>query len=84
MSKWEKRIAKIRQNPKHVRFEDIETILLGLGFSKRQESTSHAVFIYGVHRIIVPKPHGDPFVKEVYVKKDFLPMLEELGIIEEE
>jgi predicted RNA binding protein YcfA (HicA-like mRNA interferase family) len=84
MSKWDKQLAKLRQNPKHVRFSDIENILLRLGFAKRQESTSHAVFTFGEHRITVPKPHGSPFVDEVYVKKFLLPLLEALDVIEEE
>lgn len=37
MSKREKAIAKLRQNPKNVRFEEIETILNRLGFVKRQD-----------------------------------------------
>jgi hypothetical protein len=35
MTKKEKALARIRQNPKHVRFEELETILLRLGFKKR-------------------------------------------------
>jgi len=84
MSKWEKRLSKIRQNPKNVRFEDLEIILLRLGFKKRQESTSHAVFTLGNHRLIIPKPHGSPFVKELYIKKYFLPMMEALDVIKED
>jgi hypothetical protein len=32
MTKKEKVLARIRQNPKHMRFEELETILLRLGF----------------------------------------------------
>ena len=85
MSKWEKNLAKIRQNPKHVRFEELEAVLLRLGFSKRQDGTSHATFTFpGVPLLTVPKPHGSPFVKEAYIKKYLLPTLEALGVIEEE
>lgn len=66
MSKLQKSIAKLRQNPKNVRFEEIETILYHLGFKKRQEGSSHAIFLLGEHRITVP--HRKPFVKAVYVK----------------
>jgi len=65
MSKKEKALAKLRQNPKHVRFEEIERILLGLGFRKRQDSTSHAMFILGKHILNIPK--RKPFVKAKYV-----------------
>ena len=84
MSKWEKRLSKIRQNPKNVRFEDLEIILLRLGFKKRQESTSHAVFKLGKNSLTIPKPHGSPFVKELYIKKYFLPMMEALDVIKED
>lgn len=65
MSKKEKALAKLRQNPKHVRFEEIERILLGLGFRKRQDGTSHAMFILGRHILNIPK--RKPFVKAKYV-----------------
>jgi len=67
MGKREKAIAKLRQNPKNVRFEEIELILIGIGFTKRQEGTSHAVFTYGKHRLTVP--HRKPFVLPVYVRQ---------------
>jgi len=64
MSKKEKALAKLRQNPKNVRFEEIETILSRLGFVKRQEGTSHVLFKLGQHIINVPK--RKPFVKPIY------------------
>ncbi len=67
MSKREKAIAKLRQNSKNVRFEEIESILIGIGFTKRQDGTSHAVFTYGRHRLTIP--HRKPFVLSVYVKQ---------------
>lgn len=65
MSKKEKALAKLRQNPKHVRFEEIERILLGLGFKKRQDGTSHAMFVLGKHILNIPK--RKPFVKPKYI-----------------
>jgi hypothetical protein len=65
MSKKEKALEKLRQNPKHVRFEELETVLLRLGFQKRQAGTSHAMFTFGNHIINVPK--RKPFVKPISV-----------------
>jgi hypothetical protein len=42
MSRFEKAIQRLRQNPKNVKFEQIENILLRLGFEKRHTSGSHA------------------------------------------
>ena len=66
MSKKEKALEKLRQNPKHVRFEELETVLIRLGFQKRQDGTSHAMFTFGNHIINVPK--RKPFVKPIYVE----------------
>jgi len=66
MTKREKQLQHLRDNSKNVRFEDIDTLLLGLGFTKRQRGTSHAVYTLGVHRITVP--YRKPFVKPIYVK----------------
>ena len=66
MTKKEKALLRLRQNPKNVRFDDIVTILLGLGFKKRQDGTSHARFTLG--KYIIDVPRRKQFVKEVYVK----------------
>ena len=75
MTKREKQIERLRQNPKTVRFEEIDVILLGLGFEKRQRGTSHAVYTLGNQRLTVP--FRKPFIKPVYVKL-ILDVLDEL------
>ncbi|MCI0550600.1 MAG: toxin HicA [Anaerolineae bacterium] len=80
MSKKEKALAKIRQNPKHVRFEELESVLLRLGFKKRQDGTSHSIFTFGKHILNIPK--RKPFVKRVYVEL-FLQVLDEIKELDE-
>ena len=66
MTKREKLIDRMRGNPQGVRFEEIETLLLGLGFVKRRGASSHVVFTRGPYQVIVP--FRRPTVKPVYVK----------------
>jgi hypothetical protein len=55
MSKHKKIIQKLHQNPKNVRFEEIDTLLCGLGFEKRQRGTSHATYtIPGKYTLTIP------------------------------
>ena len=78
MSKQEKLLQRLRQNPKNVRFDDLDTLLLGLGFEKRQRG-SHVTYVlkeYG--RITIPI--RKPFMLPVYVK-EVLELLEEVGAI---
>ena len=42
MSKKEKAIEKLRQSQKTIRFEDVDSILCGLGYDRRMKG-SHAV-----------------------------------------
>lgn len=84
MSRRKKRLAKVLENPRHVRYQELETILLGLGFEKRQDSTSHVIFSRDQYTITVPKPHGSPFVLPVYIVKVFIPTLEAMGLMEDE
>ena len=84
MTKRKKALLKVLQNPKHVRFKDLEVMLLELGFTMRQQSSSHAIFVSGRHRITVPKPHKTPFVKEVYIRKEVIPTLAAMGYLEED
>ena len=44
MTKRKKLIDRMRGNPQGIRFEEIETLLLGLGFVKRRGASSHVVF----------------------------------------
>lgn len=80
MSKKDKVLARIRQNPKHVRFEELESILLRIGFKKRHDGTSHTTFTFGKHILTVPK--RKPFVKRVYVEL-FLQALDEIKELDE-
>jgi predicted RNA binding protein YcfA (HicA-like mRNA interferase family) len=79
MSKREKAIKKLRRNRKNVRFEEIDSILLGLGCEKRQKG-SHAIYTYpGLPPITVPyrKPHILPvYVKEIIFLIDQIEELE--------
>ncbi len=78
MGKKEKLIRKLRQNPKNVRFNDIDKLLLSLGFEKRQRG-SHATYILkGSGRITIPM--RKPFILPVYVK-EVLKLLEEINKI---
>ncbi len=67
MTKREKLLAKLRQNPKNVRFEDVDLILTDLGFEKRQRGSSHAVYTLDTQRITVP--FRKPFIKPIYIKQ---------------
>jgi hypothetical protein len=78
MSKREKKLAHLRQNPKNIRFHELETILLSLDFEKHLGSGSHVKFILNNHIIVVPKT--GMFLKTVYIKQ----VLKVLDEIEEE
>lgn len=69
MSKAEKLLQKFRNNPKAVAFDDLDKVLLQLGFMRRQpkSGSSHYVYTYKAHRLTVP--YKRPHVKEVYVKQ---------------
>ncbi|NJN93515.1 MAG: hypothetical protein HC875_05175 [Anaerolineales bacterium] len=68
MSKQDKLIQKLRQNPRNIRFEEIDTLLCGLGFEKRQRGTSHTTYtISGKPPLTIP--FRKPFILPVYVKQ---------------
>ena len=75
MSRRDKAIERWGNNPKSVRFEDVDALLLHLGFTKRQGGTSHAVYTLGAHRITIP--YRRPFILPVYVKA-LLQLLDEM------
>ena len=68
MSKKDKLLQDIRNNPKNVRFDVIRKILLSYGFkeSSPKGGSSHYTFSKGIYRITVPK---DNPVNSVYIKR---------------
>ncbi len=66
MAKKVKALDRIRNNPKNVRFEDLQAILEDFGFIVRHRTGSHAVFFGGKYVLVVP--FRRPFVKVAYVR----------------
>ena len=75
MTKRDKRIEAMRRNPKTVRPEELDVILLAAGFVVRQHGTSHKLYKRGTQKISVPQRH--PYLLSVYV-------LEALSLLEDE
>lgn len=70
MTKREKRLQKLRQNPKNVSFEDLQTVLEDFGFELIRSSGSHHSFSITIsgepHLLVVP--YHRP-VKSIYVRE---------------
>jgi len=72
MTKSEKREATIRQNPKQVRFADLDLLLRSYAFVRTQSrgGSSHFTYRHALLAKIVTIPtHGAGFVKVEYVKE---------------
>ena len=81
MTKREKLRNKIRNNPKSVRFSELEGLLLQFGFELVRIKGSHHFFerTRGSYRDIVVVPVHGNHVKPVYVK-DVLEILDSLAV----
>jgi len=83
MSKKEKAIQKIKTSPKHVRFEEIESLLLSLGFVERQASkgSSHFIFVHpdpSIDDLTIVKPHGKKKFVALYQVKQAIRIIDSL------
>ena len=69
MTKREKRVRKIFNNPKTISFKELDKVLKDFGFEVRQprSGSSHYVYTKGETQLAVPFKR--PFVREVYVKR---------------
>ena len=65
MSRRDKQIERMRQNPKNVRFQELDVLLRALGFEGRQRG-SHMTYTNGIQRITVPL--HKPFIKPIYIR----------------
>jgi hypothetical protein len=81
MATHDKIIGRWRNNPRDVRFEEVDRVLLRTGFTKRQRGTSHAVYTYGSFRLTIP--YRQPYVLQVYVRQ-VLQVLDELQELRDE
>ncbi|MBI2617332.1 type II toxin-antitoxin system HicA family toxin [Candidatus Gottesmanbacteria bacterium] len=68
MTKRQKRLKKLFTNPKSVSFEELNRVLLDLGFTKRQPRSGSSHHIYTKGEIQISVPYKRPYVKEIYVK----------------
>lgn len=53
-----KRLAKLKQNPKHVRFDELDAVLRVAGFTLRGVHGSHYYYKRGKKLVAIVKPHG--------------------------
>lgn len=75
MTKREKRVRKLFQNPKTVSFKELVQVLRASGFEERQPGSGSSHHIYTKGEVQISIPYKRPFVKEVYIKR----VLEFLG-----
>ena len=83
LGKKEKLIARLKSIPKDFTFEEMETLLIALGFemsNKGKTSGSRVKFIKDDIPIILHKPHPRKELLEYQVKQ-ILEVLEEEGLI---
>ncbi len=67
MSKADKILEKMKQNPRNWRIESVKTVAQNYDIEWRQKGTSHVVFIRGDGKTL-PIPAHRP-IKTIYLKK---------------
>jgi predicted RNA binding protein YcfA (HicA-like mRNA interferase family) len=73
MSKKEKRLQRILQNPKDVRFSELDVVLTEYGYERRQSGKGSNHYVYShpeVNMLVTLVSHGqDDILPEYQVKK---------------
>lgn len=69
MTKRAKRLEKIRQNPKNVRFEDLDRVLQDYGFERRQPRSGSSHYVYLWDELQLTVPYKRPFLKSHYIRE---------------
>jgi len=69
MSRKERLLKKFLQHPQSLKYREIESILLNLGFSKRMGKGSHCIFFFPDFSIIVTIPIHNDDCLPVYKKE---------------
>ncbi len=67
MSKLEKLLERIKNNPKTVRFEELDKLLIRAGFIKRQSKKGSSHYYYTKEDKTISVPFRKPFILQTYV-----------------
>lgn len=70
MSQLQKLYERIKNNPKTVRFDELDKILMKAGFDKRapRGGSSHYTYIMP-GKLPLTVPFKQPYIKRIYVEK---------------
>ena len=68
MSKLQKLYEKIKNNPKSVRFEELQKLLCRAGFEVRQPRGGSSHYTYTLGGKLITVPYDRPFIKRIYVE----------------
>ena len=76
MSKRDKLLQSIRNNPTNVKFETLQKLLIYYGFKERQPKGGSSHYSYTLGKLILTVPKHKP-VNKIYVKQ-FLKLIDEI------
>lgn len=62
-------LRKIRNNPKQVRFEELDKVLTRAGFARRQPGGGSSHYIYTRGSAVIVVPYHQPHIKAFYVER---------------
>jgi hypothetical protein len=82
MSRREKLLAKIRNNPRGVRFEDLDSLLTQYEFERRLSGKNHCVYTQHCYVITVSFHRAHVHPKAVKKALDAIDELDELSEVE--
>ena len=69
MGQLEKLLERIRNNPKTVRFEELDKILRRSGFERRQPGSGSSHYVYVKEQKKLAVPNHRPYIKVIYVER---------------
>ena len=69
MSKFKKLLERIKNNPKHVKFEELDKVLIRYGFTRRQASSGTSHYYYTKGDKVISVPFHQPHIKAFYVER---------------
>jgi len=78
VGKLEKLLQKIKNNPKQVRFDELDKILTRAGFERRQPRGGSSHYYYTKSSMQISIPYRQPYVLTTYVVAA-IKLLERMG-----